>query len=77
MAIEAPDPKTFGSWEEAFQYPIVTVRSMERQLRGDIETNQGRLRALVGYFHLFLSAGFSEGGMTNDWHSSMKQLELS
>ncbi len=49
MAAEAPDPKTMGSWEEAFQYPIVTVRNMERQLRSDIETNRGRLRTLVGY----------------------------
>ena len=48
MTAEAPDPKTFGSWEEAFQYPIVTVRNMERQLRSDIETNRGRLRTLVG-----------------------------
>lgn len=50
MTAEAPDPKTFGSWEEAFQYPIVTVRNMERQLRSDLETNRGRLRTLVGYW---------------------------
>ncbi len=49
MAVQAPDPKTLGSWEEAFQYPIATVRNMERQLRSDIETNRGRLRTLVGY----------------------------
>lgn len=49
MAAEAPDPKTLGSWEEAFQYPVATVRAMERQLRSDIETNRERLRTLVGY----------------------------
>jgi conserved oligomeric Golgi complex subunit 1 len=49
MAVQSPDPKTLGSWEEAFQYPIATVRNLERQLRSDIETNRGRLRTLVGY----------------------------
>ncbi|KAL8698430.1 MAG: hypothetical protein Q9201_006576 [Fulgogasparrea decipioides] len=48
MAAEAPDPKTFGSWEDAFQYPIATVRGMERQLRNDIESNREKLRSLVG-----------------------------
>lgn len=48
MAVEGPDPKTFKSWEEAFQYPVATVRAMERQLRSDIETNRERLRTLVG-----------------------------
>lgn len=48
MAAEAPDPKTFGSWEEAFQYPIPAVRGMERQLRGDIDSNREKLRTLVG-----------------------------
>ena len=49
MAAEAPDPKTFGSWEEAFQYPIPAVRGMERQLRRDIDSNREKLRTLVGY----------------------------
>ena len=49
MAAEAPDPKTFGSWEEAFQYPIPAVRGMERQLRRDIDSNGEKLRTLVGY----------------------------
>lgn len=49
MAAEGPDPKAFGSWEEAFQYPVATVRAMERQLRSEIETNRERLRSLVGY----------------------------
>ncbi|KAL8693420.1 MAG: hypothetical protein Q9224_003757, partial [Gallowayella concinna] len=48
MAAEAPDPKTFGSWEDAFQYPIATVRGMERQLRNDINSNREKLRSLVG-----------------------------
>ncbi|KAL8735054.1 MAG: hypothetical protein Q9181_002968 [Wetmoreana brouardii] len=48
MAAEAPDPKTLGSWEDAFQYPIATVRGMERQLRNDIESNREKLRSLVG-----------------------------
>ncbi|KAL8734555.1 MAG: hypothetical protein Q9166_001455 [cf. Caloplaca sp. 2 TL-2023] len=43
MAGEAPDPKTFGSWEDAFQYPIATVRGMERQLRNDISSNREKL----------------------------------
>lgn len=46
---EAPDPKTFGSWEDAFKYPVAAVQGMERQLRGDINTNKERLRSLVGY----------------------------
>ncbi|KAI4267140.1 MAG: hypothetical protein L6R38_008394 [Xanthoria sp. 2 TBL-2021] len=48
MATEAPDPKTFGSWEDAFQYPIAAVRGMERQLRNDIGSNREKLRSLVG-----------------------------
>lgn len=49
MAVEVPDPKTLNSWDEAFQYPIPTVRNLERQLRRDVESNRGRLRSLVGY----------------------------
>lgn len=49
MAVEGPDPKTFRSWEEAFQYPVATVRAMDRQLRSDIDSNRERLRTLVGY----------------------------
>lgn len=48
MATEGPDPKTFQSWEDAFQYPIATVRGMERQLRNDIDSNREKLRSLVG-----------------------------
>ncbi len=48
MGSEAPDPKAFASWEEAFQYPIPAVRGMEKQLRRDIDTNRQQLRTLVG-----------------------------
>ncbi len=49
MTAEGPDPKTFGSWEDAFDYPVAAVRGMERQLRSDIESNKEKLRTLVGY----------------------------
>lgn len=49
MAVAAPDPKTFGSWEDAFQFPIATVRGMERQLRNDIDSNGEKLSSLVGF----------------------------
>ncbi|MCJ1433711.1 hypothetical protein MMC27_003075 [Xylographa pallens] len=48
MATEAPDPKTFKSWEDAFEYAVPAVRRMEQQLRGDITGNRERLRTLVG-----------------------------
>jgi len=47
---EVPNPETFGSWEDAFKYPVAAIRGMERQLRRDIDTNKERLRSLVGYF---------------------------
>lgn len=46
---EAPDPKTFKSWEDAFKYPIPTTRKFQQQLKGDISSNRERLRSLVGY----------------------------
>jgi hypothetical protein len=48
MATEVLDPKTFGSWEDAFKYPIPAVRRMEVQLRNDINANREKLRTLVG-----------------------------
>ena len=48
MAGEAPEPRTFESWEEAFDYPIQTVRVMEQQLRNEIASNRDKLRTLVG-----------------------------
>ena len=47
--MEAPDPKTFKSWEDAFQYPVTTVRGLEKQLRSELDTNREKLRTLVGY----------------------------
>lgn len=49
MASEGPDPQCLKSWEDAFQYPIPTVRRVEQELRRDIASNKEKLRALVGY----------------------------
>ena len=48
-AAEAPDPKTFKSWEDAFHFPVPAVRRLEQQLRNDISSNRERLRTLVGF----------------------------
>ncbi|XPS67773.1 hypothetical protein M3J09_000071 [Ascochyta lentis] len=48
MTTEAPDPRTFQSWEDAFQYPIPTVRKLEQQLRTTADDNREKLRSLVG-----------------------------
>ena len=48
MASEGPDPQSLKSWEDAFQYPIPTVRRVEQELRRDIASNKEKLRALVG-----------------------------
>ena len=48
LTAEAPDPKTFEFWEDAFKYPIPAVRRMEQQLRSEIASNRERLRTLVG-----------------------------
>ncbi|KAI9802783.1 MAG: hypothetical protein M1833_001382 [Piccolia ochrophora] len=48
MATDAPDPKSFATWDDAFQYPVPAVRRMEQQLRSDLNGNQERLRSLVG-----------------------------
>jgi len=45
---EAPDPRTFQDWEDAFQYPIPVVRKLEQQLRTNAEVNREKLRSLVG-----------------------------
>lgn len=49
MTNEGPDPLTFKSWEDAFQYPIPQVRKLEQQLRNHGEDNRHKLRNLVGY----------------------------
>jgi len=59
MATDGPDPRDFRSWEEAFQYPVPTIRGMERQLRRDIESNREKLRTLVGYAKTFSSGPLS------------------
>ena len=48
MATETPDPRTFRSWEDAFQYPIPVVRKLEKQLRTNADDNREKLRSLVG-----------------------------
>ncbi|KAF3490647.1 uncharacterized protein GIQ15_00164 [Arthroderma uncinatum] len=48
MAADIPDAITLNSWEEAFQFPIPTVRRAEQELRRDAESNRDKLRSLVG-----------------------------
>ncbi|KAE8354784.1 hypothetical protein BDV28DRAFT_130334 [Aspergillus coremiiformis] len=48
MASDGPDPQSLESWQDAFQYPIPTVRRVEQELRRDIASNKEKLRALVG-----------------------------
>lgn len=48
MATDVPDSRSLSSWEEAFQYPIPTVRRVEQELRRDIASNREKLRSLVG-----------------------------
>ncbi|EAW08707.1 uncharacterized protein ACLA_096400 [Aspergillus clavatus NRRL 1] len=48
MASDGPDPQSLKSWQDAFQYPIPTVRRVEQELRRDIASNKEKLRALVG-----------------------------
>ncbi|KAH2280526.1 hypothetical protein KXW29_003484 [Aspergillus fumigatus] len=48
MASAGPDPQSLKSWQDAFQYPIPTVRHLEQELHRDIASNKERLRALVG-----------------------------
>ncbi|EEP78673.1 predicted protein [Uncinocarpus reesii 1704] len=48
MAADVPDAHALKSWQEAFQYPIPTVRRIEHELRRDIVSNKEKLRSLVG-----------------------------
>ncbi|QDS76757.1 hypothetical protein FKW77_001623 [Venturia effusa] len=48
MSNEGPDPLTFKTWQDAFQYPIPQVRKLEQQLRNHGEDNRHKLRNLVG-----------------------------
>ncbi|KAL8827304.1 MAG: hypothetical protein Q9191_003272 [Dirinaria sp. TL-2023a] len=70
---EAPDPKTFASWEDAFRYPVAAVQQMERQLRGDINTNRERLRSLVGASYRDL-LGTAESII--EMNTQMKDIEV-
>ncbi|KAI4762898.1 hypothetical protein E4T52_05118 [Aureobasidium sp. EXF-3400] len=45
---QAPNPRDFKSWEDAFQYPVPVVRRLEQQLRSNINENSDKLRSLVG-----------------------------
>ncbi|THV83479.1 hypothetical protein D6D29_03852 [Aureobasidium pullulans] len=47
-ANQAPNPREFKSWEDAFQYPVPVVRRLEQQLRSNINENSDKLRSLVG-----------------------------
>ncbi|KAF2016367.1 hypothetical protein BU24DRAFT_370277 [Aaosphaeria arxii CBS 175.79] len=48
MASETDDPRTFQTWEDAFQYPVPVVRKLEQQLRSNGSENREKLRSLVG-----------------------------
>ncbi|RMZ67111.1 Vacuolar sorting-associated 51 [Pyrenophora seminiperda CCB06] len=48
MATDTPDPRTFETWEDAFQHPIPVVRKLEQQLRNNAHDNREKLRSLVG-----------------------------
>ncbi|KAK8226821.1 hypothetical protein HDK77DRAFT_116903 [Phyllosticta capitalensis] len=48
MVSEAPDPRTFQSWEDAFIYPVPVMRKFEQQLRSNANENREKLRSLVG-----------------------------
>ncbi|CBX96895.1 hypothetical protein LEMA_P100260.1 [Plenodomus lingam JN3] len=48
LSTEAPDPREFKDWEDAFQYPIPVVRKLEQQLRNNADANREKLRSLVG-----------------------------
>jgi hypothetical protein len=45
---QAPNPREFKTWEDAFQYPVPVVRRLEQQLRSNINENSDKLRSLVG-----------------------------
>lgn len=45
---QAPNPREFKSWEDAFQFPVPVVRRLEQQLRSNINENSDKLRSLVG-----------------------------
>ncbi|KAF2264289.1 hypothetical protein CC78DRAFT_580593 [Lojkania enalia] len=72
MATEAPDPRTFKSWEDAFQYPIPVVRKLEGQLRSNAGENREKLRSLVGASYRDL---LDTAGTIIDMEARMEQVE--
>src|ERR1700761_8470135 len=48
MAADSIDPKSFKGWDEAFQYPVVSIRKFEQTLRNHAEDNRRKLRTIVG-----------------------------
>lgn len=48
MTAQAPDPREFKHWEDAFQYPLPVIRKLEQQLRTNINDNRDKVRSLVG-----------------------------
>ncbi|KZM25177.1 uncharacterized protein EKO05_0008516 [Ascochyta rabiei] len=72
MTTEAPDPRTFQSWEDAFQYPIPTVRKLEQQLRSTADDNRDKLRSLVGTSYRNL---LDTAETIIDMESQMEQVE--
>jgi len=48
MADNASDPRALADWEDAFRYPVPTVRILEKKLRGGLEEGRERLRGVVG-----------------------------
>ncbi|KAH0562995.1 hypothetical protein GP486_002443 [Trichoglossum hirsutum] len=48
MAAKPLDSEILKTWDDAFQYPIPTVRQFEKQLRSGLINNQEKLRTLVG-----------------------------
>lgn len=52
---QPPESQDLKSWEEAFHYPIPTVRRVEQDLLRDIESSKEKLRALVGLVELLLT----------------------
>lgn len=48
MTTQAPDPRDFKSWKDAFAYPVPVVRRLEQQLQGSVNENRDKLRTLVG-----------------------------
>ncbi|KAI4958608.1 hypothetical protein J4E86_004212 [Alternaria arbusti] len=72
MATETPDPRTFQTWEDAFQYPIPVVRKLEQQLRNNADDNREKLRSLVGASYRSL---LDTAGTIIDMEVRMQQVE--